>query len=440
MALSMNPLYNLKAVLMETGIKPDVLRAWERRYGVPMPQRSAGGHRLYSEHDIEIIKWLLARQEDGLSISHAVEMWKDHLAKGTDPIETHHEAAQSGAPTLQSSTMVLTGIDDFRTQWINGCLAFNESAVEQVLNQAFAIYPVEFVCTEVLQRGLVEIGWMWYQNRASVQQEHFASALALRRMDALLLSCAAPTRPETVIVGCPAGEWHALIPLMLALFIRRRGCNVIYLGANVPSDQFVGTVSAVNASLVILTAQQLRTAANLQQAAELLASNNIQVAFGGRIFASNPDLVARIPGHYLGSRLDGAIHLVEGLLSSQLPSPRISPVSADYERCLKTYIARRPFVEATLTSEVGQAMSGATDFPETNKHMGDNIIAALRLGSVSYLDGEIDWLKMLLVSYNLPENLLKDYLRTYLGAINQHLNGSAALLAGWFEQQLLALD
>ncbi|MCA9937221.1 MAG: MerR family DNA-binding transcriptional regulator, partial [Anaerolineales bacterium] len=40
----------MKVVVQETGLKPDTLRAWERRYGVPSPERTAGGHRLYSQY------------------------------------------------------------------------------------------------------------------------------------------------------------------------------------------------------------------------------------------------------------------------------------------------------------------------------------------------------------------------------------------------------
>ena len=65
MSISKNPAFNLKAVLQETNIAADTLRAWERRYGLPMPERTEGGHRLYSQYDIETIKWLLARQKIG---------------------------------------------------------------------------------------------------------------------------------------------------------------------------------------------------------------------------------------------------------------------------------------------------------------------------------------------------------------------------------------
>ena len=81
------PSYNLKVIMRETGIKPDTLRAWERRYKLPVPQRTTGGHRLYSQRDLETIKWLMARQKEGLSISHAVQLWRDIEENGRDPIQ-----------------------------------------------------------------------------------------------------------------------------------------------------------------------------------------------------------------------------------------------------------------------------------------------------------------------------------------------------------------
>ena len=70
--LSTAPVFNTKAVAHETSVPADTFRAWERRYGVPHPQRTAGGHRLYSERDIAIIRWLRDRTEEGMNISQAV--------------------------------------------------------------------------------------------------------------------------------------------------------------------------------------------------------------------------------------------------------------------------------------------------------------------------------------------------------------------------------
>src|SRR5215212_6968819 len=174
--VSTTPAFNLKVVLKETGITADTLRAWERRYGLPVPKRTAGGHRLYSQRDIETIKWLIKRQAEGLSISRAVDSWNEQLASGADPLAGSTPStfiSASGAPA--QSQALDTTLAALRAHWIEACLNFSESNAEQTLNLAFSLFPVEAVCVEILQKGLSEIGDLWYENDASVQQEHFAS-------------------------------------------------------------------------------------------------------------------------------------------------------------------------------------------------------------------------------------------------------------------------
>src|SRR6185503_12166927 len=206
--VSTTPAFNLKVVLKETGLTADALRAWERRYGLPVPQRSAGGHRLYSQRDIETIKWLMKRQAEGLSISRAVDLWNEQLTSGTDPLAGSVQTGLPNTPTVPAQYSFDTTIDALRTHWIEACLNFSESTSEQLLNQAFSMFPVETVCINILQEGMSEIGNLWYENRASVQQEHFASSLAIRRLDALLAATPAPTRNITILVGCVPDEWH----------------------------------------------------------------------------------------------------------------------------------------------------------------------------------------------------------------------------------------
>src|SRR5512145_1570202 len=145
--LSTTPAYNLKVVLKETGLAADTLRAWERRYGLPMPQRSAGGHRLYSQRDIETIKWLMHRQTEGLSISRAVDLWNEQIASGADPLaEAAQKASISPVALPVQYQAPDTTIDSLRTRWVEACMEFSESAAEQTLNQAFSMFPVEAVC------------------------------------------------------------------------------------------------------------------------------------------------------------------------------------------------------------------------------------------------------------------------------------------------------
>src|SRR4029079_5632396 len=144
----------------------------------------------------------------------AVDMWKEQLASGSDPLAGSVQTAFTSASVIPAQYASDTTLDALRARWIEACLNFSESTSEQVLNQAFSMFPVEVVCIEILQKGMSEIGNLWYENRASVQQEHFASSLAIRRLDALLASSPAPTRPQTVLMGCPAEEWHTFTPLL----------------------------------------------------------------------------------------------------------------------------------------------------------------------------------------------------------------------------------
>ena len=95
------PLYNIKAVVQATGITPSTFRAWERRYEMCQPQRSASGYRLYSERDVAIIRWLKTQVDAGMSISQAVT-WMDSIVEeagsDTDTILPGSGAGISEAP------------------------------------------------------------------------------------------------------------------------------------------------------------------------------------------------------------------------------------------------------------------------------------------------------------------------------------------------------
>ena len=87
MSISKKPRYNLNLIVQETGLKADTIRAWERRYGLPQPGRTAGGHRLYSDYDLQTMHWLLQRQKDGMRISQAVVYLQELIEAGEDPFQ-----------------------------------------------------------------------------------------------------------------------------------------------------------------------------------------------------------------------------------------------------------------------------------------------------------------------------------------------------------------
>lgn len=437
MSFNRTPTYNLKAVIQETDIKPDTLRAWERRYGLPKPKRTQGKHRLYSEHDIAVIKWLLQRQQEGLSISKAVRLWHNMEENGQNPLDDMPPPLTVHSPQENSITVTTavqpTGstITDLRQGWINACLNFNEAAAENILTQAFALYPADMVCLELLQKSLAHIGEMWYRNEATVQQEHFASALAMRRLNTLVTAAPQPNRPGKIIVACPAHEHHVFAPLFLTLMLRHRGWETIYLGENVPREYLEETIASTRPDLIIMTAQQLHTAAALFEAAEVLDKARIPLAYGGRIFNQTPALRRRITGYFLGEELDQAMQSVAHILSKKPPTPERDPIAASYQ------LARRAFRQhqAELEAAVWRILQ-AEDFPyehitNANLHLARDIGAALTLGSVSFLGDEMAWVETLLLNYEMPEELLYRYLQVYYQAARQTLPPEGGPILEW---------
>jgi len=441
MTLNTAPTYNLKVVVQETSIKPDTLRAWERRYGLPEPKRTEGKHRLYSDYDIAIIKWLMTRQQEGLSISRAVKLWRSLEESGQIPFNESMPSPLTTQSTQNHSTTALSSVNDLsastvaelRKAWVDACLQYDEAGAEAKLTQGFALYPAQMVVLELLQKGLAHIGELWYQNKASVQQEHFASALAKRRLNTLVSAAPAPTRPGKIMVACPADEHHVFAPLFLTLMLRYQGWETIYLGANVPREYLENTIATAKPDLIIMTAQQLHTAASLFEVAQFLQSERIMLAYGGRIFNQTPALQDRISGHFLGQQLDTAISEIGVLLSKRPFSAPIDPVTEDYDHTLRHFRQHQAELEAEVWHHLQNQNIPYEELTNANMHLAKDITAALTLGNVSLLSEEISWTEKLMLNYNMPADHLATYLTAYNNAAKKILNGDGTLIQQWLE-------
>ncbi len=421
---------NLKAVVQETGLKPDTLRAWERRYGLPQPRRTPGGHRLYSQQDIDLLRWLVARQAEGLSISRAVNLWHQ-VQQGVDtslPVET----------TSTSKSIINQGeaLISLRQAWIQACLSFDQQKVENTLTQAFALYPPETVCLEILRKGLAKIGEGWYKGENTVQQEHFASSLAMQRLEALIAAAPPPTRAKRLIVGCPPEETHVFAPLLITFLLRRQGWDVLYLGANVPSFYLATTVQETRTDLVIMAAQQLYTAANLLEMAIFLQREDIHLAYGGLIFLTLPELVDKITGYFLGPDIGRVTGQVEQLLQTPPSLKSIPPVAEIYTQAMHHYRTRQAHIETHTWNYISDKVISFTHLSRANLELSRNIIAALTLGDLSLLRFDLHWLAGLLNNHGLSSSQLDTYLSVYQEAVQTYLDPIlGACILDWFAER-----
>lgn len=424
------PTYNLKAALRETGLKADTLRAWERRYGLPQPERSAGGHRLFSQRDIDTLKWLITRQAEGLSISRAVDLWRSIEAEGREPMQVMPIGSAVGQGALPIGAVV----DDLRRAWIEACKDYDENRAELLLTQAFAQFPPEIVCLEILARGLSEIGEGWYRGEVSVQQEHLASSLAHRRIEALLTASAPPTYPGTILILCPPEDEHTFSPLVLTYLLRRRGRMAIFLGANVPLQDFEETLKTINPQLVVMTAQDIRAAATLLPFSEMLNAADVPFAYGGLAFNSIPDLQKHIPGHFLGETLSDAPNAVEGLLSKRPEYPEVAPLPPGYKRALYALIKRQSELVARLSANLTIEGTQPGDLANAHLHITRDIIAALQFGDLHLMAKNIAWIQGLIQHHGIPAEALGAYLDAYQQSIRQVAGDEAKVVVDFFDE------
>jgi DNA-binding transcriptional MerR regulator len=425
-----SPYYTLKAVVRQTGLKPDTLRAWERRYGLPTPDRSSGGHRLYSRRDIETIKWLMARQGEGLSIRRAVDLWRQLEEESQDPLAVTLAGVLAPLPA-PAHAAAGESLVQLRQDWVSACLAFDEQKAEQVLSQAFALYTPEVVAQDLLQKAMAQVGDGWYRGEVMVQQEHFCSELAIRRLEALILAAAPPTRSGRILVGCPPQEHHVFSLLLLTLLLRRRGWPVVYLGANVPAARMGAIVAATNPQLLVLAAQRLHSAARLIEMAQQLKDAGVPLAYGGLVFNLVPGLRARVPGHFLGERLELAPQAVEALMAVPRPLPSAEPVPDAYRQAHSDFLSRQGLIEADLMRILSSGGIDPDHLNIANRELGLNISAALALGDMEFLGTDVGWVQELLSNHGVPAKELRLYLTTYHQAAEKNLGPRAAPVVAW---------
>jgi len=415
--------YNLKAVIHETGLTPATLRAWERRYGLLKPQRSPGGHRLYTQDDIEMLKWLVARQAEGLSISHAVELWRSQGENAPAQIQP----PASSLLRASSSSM----LDQLRSNWLAACLAFDEPAAELAIAQALTMAAPEVVCTELLQKGLAELGEGWYTGTVSVQQEHFASSLATRRLNALFAVAPAPTRPGRLLAACPPGEAHDLALLMLSFILRWRGWEVVYLGANVPLTRLDATLQSTGPRMVLSVAQTLPGAAALSELAGYVNAQAVPLAYGGGIFNHIPTLTERIPGYFLGYEISAVPKVIEHLLIRKPALPTPQPLPPAYLTALAGFNEKAAIIVSSVNAALKNGPIAPQHLKEANVNLTDSIASALALGNIHFLDHSVGWLKGLLENYNLSPALATQYYAAYHLAVQKNLGSQAEPILDW---------
>ncbi len=285
--------YKIKEAARRAGVTPERLRAWERRYGVPLPRRSSSGHRLYSEEDIRAVRWIREKTDWGVGVRRAVELFE---GSGSTP------EAQADLETVRHTLL------DY-------LLAGEEGKAGAALEMVVSDHGVEAACVEVVEPVLVLVGELWHRGVIGVAHEHCITEL-LKSVLIRLLAEEKEAGPDgvRVIVGCAPEELHEMGLLMLALFLARRGLDVLYLGQAVPLEDLGVFAGGFRARAVFLSVSQKQRAKRmLGKLARLEAASGARVFVGGLAF-EDESLRKTAGERFLGRDVREVADVAAGLL------------------------------------------------------------------------------------------------------------------------------
>jgi DNA-binding transcriptional MerR regulator len=236
------PVLRIGELSRRLGVSDHVLRAWESRYGLLQPVRSAGGFRLYSEADALRVRRMQGHLARGLSAAEAARavLGEDSGAGGDLGRAARPHPAALAASELSS---------DFR----QALDAFDEPAAQAVLDRLVSDLSLTAVLRDVVVPYLTELGERWERGTASVAQEHFASNVIRGRLAGLARGWGNGHGPRAIL-ACPPGELHDLALMTFGIVLNRNGWRIDYLGMNTPVDELTRTVDARRPDLVVLAA------------------------------------------------------------------------------------------------------------------------------------------------------------------------------------------
>jgi MerR family transcriptional regulator, light-induced transcriptional regulator len=217
-----------------TGVSPELLRAWEQRYGLLRPTRSDGGFRLYSPQDEHRVATMRSHLERGLSAAEAARITLD---------EESTPAPAAELPVLALGASALRAALD----------RLDESAAHAAIDGLLSSFSLEAVLREVVMPYLRELGDRWERGEASVAQEHFASQVLRGRLLGLARGWDRGPGPRALL-ACMPGEQHDLGLIVFGLGLRDRGWRITFLGADTPLDTLSDTATTLQPDAVVLSA------------------------------------------------------------------------------------------------------------------------------------------------------------------------------------------
>lgn len=235
------PRHPIRVVAHRTGLTPATIRAWELRYDAVSPQRSEGGHRLYSDHDVARLRTLRELTRAGRSISMVAELSPQ---AATDLLVEDRSSSIKGRPAGSLSEPVA---------WVEEAYAQIEAldarGLESALWRAVMALGARAFLKDVAASLLSRIGAGRETGVITPGQEHFGSEVLERMLEGLADRSKISGGPPMVVCTLP-GERHGLSARLVSVAALLDGWNVTYLGTDLPVDDIAATAEGLHAVAV----------------------------------------------------------------------------------------------------------------------------------------------------------------------------------------------
>jgi MerR family transcriptional regulator, light-induced transcriptional regulator len=227
--------YRINVVAEMTGVSAATLRAWERRYGFPVPSRTASSYRIYTDRDVALIRRMQELCEQGMSPADAA-------------------SAVLAEPTAEPAASLDVGdpFAPFHERIVVAVQTFDPSALERAVEESMVLGPATTIFDRVFAPAMAEIGARWEAGTLSVAQEHLASVV-LESSARKLLGLVQPRTDRRILLACFAEEEHSFPLYGVALHAASWGFSVVFLGARTPPDAIAHAVRRLGPVLVGLS-------------------------------------------------------------------------------------------------------------------------------------------------------------------------------------------
>ncbi len=232
-------------VAERTGLSPDLLRVWERRYRAVEPSRSRDGQRLYSDADVERLRLLRLATAAGRSIGQAAQLGTDDLAR----LVREDEVARQRAVRWEERAIPQSVRADVERA-LELSRAVDAPALEGLLRRTAAALGVPLFLDGLVAPLLARMGDEWKAGRLTVAQEHLATAIIQRVLEGIIHFMVPSPGAPNLLLATLAGDQHKMGALLAATAAAVEGWRVTYLGPGLPAMEIATAAVAAEARVV----------------------------------------------------------------------------------------------------------------------------------------------------------------------------------------------